>query len=76
MGDEEEEPVPINASEQKNQEERTNMLVANFFFCIVWSIGADLDGDSRIKFDEFFRSLCDENNSKYPKYEKFNKNCK
>ncbi|ELT89912.1 hypothetical protein CAPTEDRAFT_157693, partial [Capitella teleta] len=47
--------------------DRAAMVVAHFMFSIVWSVGAMLDGASRLKFDEFFRSLCDEKNSKYPR---------
>lgn len=53
-------------SEQKLMEERDNMVVAHFFFSIVWSLGAMLDAASRLKFDEFFRSLCEES-SKHPR---------
>ena len=51
------------------QEEQTNMLIAHFFFAIVWSVGATLDTSSRLKFDEFFRGLCDMEGAKakYPK---------
>ena len=45
------------------------MLVAHFLFSLVWSVGGTLDGQSRIKFDEFFRSLCEMDTSgKYPRY--------
>ena len=48
---------------------RSNMLVAHFLFSLVWSVGGTLDGQSRIKFDEFFRSLCEMDTSgKYPRY--------
>ena len=50
--------------EKKLDEERTNMIVSYFFFSVVWSIGATLDANSRIKFDEFFRSLCDMDSAK------------
>lgn len=61
--------VPVGASEKKLEEERTNMLVAYFLFSVVWSLGSTLDNDSRIKFDEFFRELCDMEASKdkFPK---------
>ena len=50
-------------------EERTNMLLAHFLFSVVWSIGGTLDGPSRLKFDEFFRGVCDGEGShaKYPR---------
>lgn len=67
--DEEQEEKPVSLSEQKIIEERTSMIVAHFLFSIVWSIGATLDGSSRLKFDEFFRALCDMEGStaKYPR---------
>jgi dynein heavy chain len=64
---EEEEKPPASVTEQKIMEERSNMVVAHFMFSLVWSIGATLDGQSRLKFDEFFRALCDEQNTKHPK---------
>lgn len=55
-------------SDQKLQEERTNMIIAHFLFSLVWSIGGTLDGPSRLKFDDFFRALCEEGGSvKVPK---------
>ena len=65
-GDEDEQKKP-SLSDQKLIEERNNMIVAHFLFSIVWSVGAMLDGPSRLKFDEFFRSLCEEN-SKHPRW--------
>ncbi|KAK3779689.1 hypothetical protein RRG08_013644 [Elysia crispata] len=63
------EPPSMGMSEKKLDEERTNMSVAYFFFSIVWSVGATLDASSRLKFDEFFRSLCEMEapKDKYPK---------
>ncbi|XP_053376707.1 dynein axonemal heavy chain 3-like [Mercenaria mercenaria] len=60
--EEEEEKVeekPTSVSEQKIIEEKTNMIICYFLFSMVWSVGATLDENSRIKFDEFFRSLCE-----------------
>ncbi|XP_052058680.1 dynein axonemal heavy chain 3-like isoform X1 [Mytilus californianus] len=67
--DSEQEKPQASEEERKMIEERTNMVVSYFFFSIVWSIGAILDLNSRIKFDEFFRALCemDASTSKYPK---------
>ena len=73
MGDDSEESEseekPVSLSEQKIIEERTNMIVAHFLFSIVWSVGATLDGISCLKFDEFFRALCEMESasSKYPR---------
>ena len=58
-GGEQKEPEPVSLTDQKIIEERTNMLFCYFLFSLVWSIGATLDDNSRIKFDEFFRSLCE-----------------
>ena len=59
----------MSKSDKAVVEDQTNMIIAHFFFAIVWSVGATLDGSSRLKFDEFFKSLCDMegNNAKYPK---------
>ena len=55
-------------SEQKLLEERSNMIIAHFLFSLVWSVGGTLDGPSRLKFDEFFRALCEESGTvKVPK---------
>ena len=70
--EEEEEKKEMSLSEQKIVEERTNMMISYFFFSMVWSVGGSLDANSRIKFDEFFRSLCDTESGgaskTYPKY--------
>lgn len=65
------EPPTLGMNEQKLNEERTNTIVAYFFFSVVWSVGATLDANSRVKFDEFFRALCDMEGvkDKYPKYD-------
>ena len=58
----------LSATEQKLNEECNNMIVAHFLFSLVWSVGGTLDGASRLKFDEFFRSLCEMDQSgKYPR---------
>lgn len=59
----------LSASMQKILEERYNMVIAHFLFSVVWSIGGALEGTSRLKFDEFFRSLCDMegDKAKYPR---------
>ena len=61
-----EESKKVSLSDQKLLEERMNMIVAHFLFSIVWTVGAMLDGPSRLKFDEFFKSLCEES-SKHPR---------
>ena len=69
MTEEPEETKKVTLTDQRINEERSNMLVAHFLFSLVWSVGGCLDGNSRLKFDEFFRSLCDMEaaNSKYPR---------
>ncbi|TPX59932.1 hypothetical protein PhCBS80983_g02164 [Powellomyces hirtus] len=37
-----------------------------FLFSAVWALGGTIDGDSRKKFDYFFRQLVDGNNSEHP----------
>ena len=43
--------------------------VSPLLFSVVWSVGGTLDGPSRLKFDEFFRGVCDGEGShaKYPR---------
>lgn len=55
--------------EKKLLEEQTNMIISYFFFSLVWSVGGTLDSNSRIKFDAFFKSLCDMEGptAKFPK---------
>lgn len=36
-------------------------------FAIVWSIAGTLDGDSRKKFDDFYRQLLSGSDKKHPK---------
>ena len=38
-----------------------------FQFALVWSIGSTITGDSRKKFDVYFRSLVNGMESAYPK---------
>ncbi|XP_033642613.1 dynein heavy chain 3, axonemal-like [Asterias rubens] len=55
-------------TEQKVQEERTNMLVSHFLFSLVWSVGATVDYSSRENFSEFFKQLCDmDTTGKHPR---------
>lgn len=56
-------------TEQKINEEIANMSVAFFLFSVVWSLGATLDKQSRLKFDEFFRGIIEteSQNCKYPR---------
>lgn len=56
--------------EQKLTDEMNSMTVAYFLFSLVWSVGGTLDEQSRIKFDDFFRALCDMEaaSSKHPRY--------
>ncbi|XP_033114673.1 dynein heavy chain 3, axonemal-like isoform X5 [Anneissia japonica] len=55
-------------SDQKLNEERTNMVVCYFLFSLVWSVGAVVDGSSRDNFSEFFKQLCDmDTTGKYPR---------
>lgn len=35
------------------------MLIVYFFFFMVWSVGVIFDVNFRVKFDEFFKGLCD-----------------
>ena len=68
-GQEEEAASSLSQTEQKTVEDRGNMLVTHFLFAVVWSVGGALTAHARLKFDEFFRSLCDMEspNSKYPR---------
>lgn len=45
--------------DQKLIEERIVMLIVYFFFFMVWSVGVIFDVNFRVKFDEFFKGLCD-----------------
>uniref|UniRef100_H2YSD8 AAA+ ATPase domain-containing protein n=1 Tax=Ciona savignyi TaxID=51511 RepID=H2YSD8_CIOSA len=41
-----------------------NMVIAHFFFAIVWSVAACVDGNSRERFNDFFRDLLDTDGGK------------
>lgn len=45
----------------------TLYLQGLFLFSLVWSVGATLAGDSRKKFDQFFRNVINGTNDDYPK---------
>lgn len=57
-------------SPEKIREEQANLIVAQFFFCLVWGIGGALHESSLHRFEEFFRILCDADpqNLKFPRY--------
>ncbi|XP_071960977.1 dynein axonemal heavy chain 3-like [Antedon mediterranea] len=55
-------------SEQKLNDERTNMVICYFLFSIVWSVGGVVEGSSRENFSEFFKQLCDmDTTGKFPR---------
>lgn len=58
-------------SPEKIREEQANLIVAQFFFCLVWGIGGALQESSLQRFEEFFRILCDADpqNPKFPRYQ-------
>ena len=39
---------------------------SSFLFSVVWSVGACVDTDSRVKFDAFFRDLINGKNEEHP----------
>ena len=45
----------------------TNWLQCLFIFALVWSIGGTINGDSRKKFDAFFRLLISGTDKDHPK---------
>ena len=45
----------------------TNWLQGLFIFAMVWSIGGTINGDSRKKFDAFFRLLISGTDKDHPK---------
>lgn len=61
------ESMSLNVSDQKAANEKNDMIVANFFVSIIWSIGITLLPASKEKFNVFFLELCDNSNTKYPK---------
>ena len=42
-----------------------------FLFSLIWSIGGTMNGDSRKKFDVFFRNLISGTNTEYPRPKTF-----
>lgn len=45
----------------------TMWLQGLFLFAVVWSLGGTIVGDSRKKFDVFYRSLIKGENKEYPR---------
>ena len=58
--------ISFNANSQ-NEIEKGEMIVANFFLSIIWSIGAVLKQSSKEKFSAFFTDLCENSLKSYPK---------
>ena len=56
-------------SPEKIREEQGSLIVAQFFFSLVWGIGGALHESSLQRFEEFFRILCDADpqNQKFPR---------
>lgn len=48
------------------EDEVTELLKCLFLFAAVWSLGGTIGGESRGKFDEFFRNLIMGSHPKYP----------
>ena len=61
------ESMSLNVSDQKAANEKNDMVIANFFVSIIWSIGITLRPSSKDKFNVFFLELCENSNTKYPK---------
>ncbi|XP_012937339.1 dynein heavy chain 3, axonemal [Aplysia californica] len=66
MPEEGEEP-PENSQEHLTPQQITLWLQGMFLFCVVWTIGGTVQGDSRKHFDEFFRTLISGTDDKHPK---------
>ena len=45
----------------------TNWVLGVFIFSMVWSLGATLDENGRVAFDEFFRQLVSDQNGAFPR---------
>lgn len=45
----------------------TIWLGCTTIFCLIWSLGSTIKGDSRNKFDTFFRKIISGNIDQYPK---------
>lgn len=45
----------------------TLWLQGLFLFCLVWSLGGTMNGDSRIKFNQYFRTLISGTDPDHPK---------
>ena len=54
-------------TKNEHEMEMNEMVVANFFLSIVWSIGAVLKQSFKEKFSLFFNELCDNSNKQYLK---------
>jgi len=45
----------------------TNWLIGNVLFAVVWTFGATLNEEYRVKFDVFFRELLNDQNTEFPR---------
>ena len=57
--------------EEKNIKVLETWVKGTFLFCMIWSLGSTLDGDSRGKFDKFLRALHANEHEHHPITSKF-----
>ncbi len=50
--------VSLHTGASYDEAVKLQLVEGVFLFSLVWSVGATGDGDSRVKFDTFLRSLC------------------
>jgi hypothetical protein len=57
--------------EEKNVKVLETWVKGTFLFCVIWSLGATLDTDSRKKFDTFIKTLHNGDDAEHPVTTKF-----
>ncbi|GIY63283.1 dynein heavy chain 3, axonemal [Caerostris darwini] len=62
---------PTDLDETVRISDTSRGLQALFVFSLVWTIGSTMNNNSRVLFDEFFRTLLDDGNENHPKAKSF-----
>ena len=68
MMDEGEFETVMDEKPAKTEAEIIQWLQSLFLFSLCWSVGGNLDTDSRLKFSEYFKVLCAGTNKQHQRF--------